>query len=320
MDWNDGRCNRVGWRTFAFTLLPVIMIAAMHAGCAARSAPIFAVSSAETQPAPVDPIELLTPEPLPVSHTQVEQWVRRAALNVTQFLGRYPVRHVVITVLPVDHGTVQDGVENGGERISIRLGRETRASDLADDWILTHEMFHLSQPDMDEDYKWMMEGMADYFEPVARAQNGQISTERFWTELVEGLPQGLPEPGDRGLDRTHTWGRIYWGGSLFWLLADVRVRQQTHNNKSVKNAARAVLEAGGDGSQDNWSIDKLLSAYDRATGTQVFTKLHDEMGTHAVTTNLVELWKSLGVQYRMGQVIFDDSAPLSAIRKAITVR
>jgi len=289
------------------------------------AASIFFTTSAPAQSDPVafqtilpetgGTIDLSAPQPLAVSPDEVKQWVQRAATALTHFYGRYPVKHVSITVLPAD-GAVQGGVEYDGRRIEIHLGQGTTHADLISDWMITHEMFHLSQPDVEGDHSWMSEGMADYLEPVARVRIGQITPERFWGDLVEGLPKGLPQPGDRGLDNTHTWGRTYWGGSLYWLLADIRVRQQTKNQKSVRDAARAVLDAGGDGSQ-TWSLDHLLDAYDRGVGVSVFKDLHNEMGDKPVNTDLNALWKSLGVIYTDGKLTFDDSAPLASVRREI---
>ena len=79
----------------------------------------------------------------------------------------------------------------------------------------------------------------------ARARTGELSTEKVWGDLVRGLPQGLPGRGDEGLDRTHTWGRTYWGGALFWLLADVEIRERTGNRFGLEDALRAVLTQRG---------------------------------------------------------------------------
>jgi hypothetical protein len=263
-------------------------------------------------------IELSMPDPLPVSTDAAKDWLQRAATAVSQFYGRYPVKHVDITILSGSGGRIQGGQETQGRWIRISLGRRTRPADLTSDWTMTHEMFHLSQPQLDRQYSWMSEGMADYLEPVARVRIGQITPEKFWKDLVEGLPQGLPEPGDQGLDRTPTWARTYWGGCLYWFLADIRVREQTHNHKSVRDAARAVLDAGGDGAHE-WTMERLLATYDRGSETTVFKNLHDEMGTKAVATDLDALWKSLGVKYTGGQITFDDTAPLAAVRQAVTM-
>jgi hypothetical protein len=264
-------------------------------------------------------IDLSAPRRLAASPEEVTAWVQRAATALTHFYGRYPVKRVSIIVLPGGDGDVQGGVEHDGRRIEIHLGTDTTHADLLGDWMITHEMFHLSQPELDDDYSWMSEGMADYLEPVARVRIGQITPERFWRDLVEGMPQGLPRPGDRGLDHTHTWGRTYWGGSLYWLLADIRVRQQTGNQKSVRDAARAALDAGGDGSQ-NWSINRLLDVYDSGVGVPVFKDLHHELGGRPVAIDLDKLWKSLGVISDGRKVTFDDAAPLANIRRGIVAR
>ena len=55
-------------------------------------------------------------------------------------------------------------------------------------------------------------GLATYVESIARAQAGELGVEQVWAGFVKGMPNGLPQSGDRGLDHTHTWGRTYWGG------------------------------------------------------------------------------------------------------------
>jgi hypothetical protein len=290
-------------------------------GCAHSGPTTAPVAGPANAPQATDPIDLQLPQNLPVPETEVRAWVHRAAIAITSFYGRYPVNHVMIEVGITGSGAVQGGVENDGNHISIKLGQDTTAPDLTGDWMIAHEMFHLSQPNVIGSYSWMSEGMADYLEPVARVRIGQISVEQFWRDLVEGLPQGQPEKDDRGLDNTPTWGRTYWGGCMFWLLADIQIREQTHNSKSVRDAAKAVLDAGGDGSQE-WPLDRLLDTYDRATGTHVFRSLHDQLGPKPVTTDLDGLWKSLGVIYsaKDGSVRFDNTAPLAAVRRGITAK
>lgn len=77
-------------------------------------------------------------------------------------------------------------------------------------------------------------------EPIARAQVGRLTAEQVWGGMVDGMAQGLPAPGDQGLDNTHTWGRTYWGGAIFCLLADIEIRKRTGNAKSLRDALRAI--------------------------------------------------------------------------------
>jgi hypothetical protein len=245
------------------------------------------------------------------------EWVRRAAVAVTNYLGRYPVKELSLTIELGGHDSVNDGVTHGARRIQVRLGRRAKAADLNHDWILTHEMFHLAFPTLDDRYLWMMEGLSDYLEPVARGRAGQLTPEEVWREFVEGLPQGLPQEGDRGLDNAFTRERIYWGGNLYWLLADVRIREQTKNRHSVDDAIRAILNAGGNGDA-NWSLDRVFKVGDKATHTTVLKDLHDELGPKPGAVDLDALWQRLGVKYNHGVITFDNAAPDASIRSAIT--
>lgn len=253
-----------------------------------------------------------------VSRGQVQGWVQTAAAALTNYFGHFPVPAVRIEITADDAGEIHGGVTYGGKLIRIRLGRDTQPSDLAADWELTHEMFHLAFPDLDEKYLWMQEGLSDYLEPLSRARIGNLTPEQVWAGFVEGMPQGQPEPGDRGLDATHTWARTYWGGAIFWLAADVKIREQTHNQKSVDDAIKAILASGGDGSA-NWPLDRVLSTGDQATGTTVLKDLHDQMGTIPVKVDLDGLWKKLGIRYQNKKVTFDDAAPLAGVRKSMTL-
>ena len=95
------------------------------------------------------------------------------------------------------------------------MGQLASEGHLKHDWIMTHEMVHLAFPSVAEEHHWIEEGIATYVEPIARVEAGNLEPRSVWHDLVEGLPKGLPQPGDEGLDHTHTWGRTYWGGALF---------------------------------------------------------------------------------------------------------
>jgi predicted metalloprotease with PDZ domain len=140
----------------------------------------------------------------------------------------------------------------------------------------------------------------------------------MWSDLIRDLPQGLPKPGDQGLDATHTWGRTYWGGALFCLLADVEIRQRTHNQKGLEDALRGIVAAGGNITED-WPLERALRVGDEATGTRVLEDLYQEMKDKPVMVNLASLWRELGIQRsENGNISFSDDAPLASVRKAIT--
>ena len=158
-------------------------------------------------------------------------WVKSAAESATAYYGRFPVPQVLIRIALFEGRGVRNGMTFGdrGGRITIRLGNEAVPAELASDWMLTHETVHLAFPSVDEDHHWIEGGIATYVEPIARIQARHLKAEQMWLDLVRDMPQGLSQAGDRGLDHTHTWGRTYWGGALFCLLADVKIRRQTNS-------------------------------------------------------------------------------------------
>lgn len=250
---------------------------------------------------------------------KVLDWVRTSARVVATYYGRYPVSELKLLIVPVNGSRVRGGTTWGyrGAAIRMLLGRDAGEEDLRRDWVMVHEMVHLALPDMADRNAWLSEGLAVYIEPVARVQAGDLSAAEIWQAMMRDMPKGLPEDGDRGLDNTDTWGRKYWGGAMFCLLADVEIRKATGNKLGLQDAMRGVIAAGGNHEQD-WPIERVLAAADRAVGVNVLTRLHNEMGPRPVTPDLAGLWRDLGLRPGREALEIDDAAPLAAIRKAIT--
>jgi predicted metalloprotease with PDZ domain len=131
------------------------------------------------------------------------------------------------------------------------------------------------------------------------------------------MEDGQPGHFDRGIDRTLTWGRLYWGGALFCLVADVEIRKRSGNQQSLDSAFRAIVQKGGT-IETSWTLEQILREGDRATGLTVLTDLHAQWAERAVPVDLDALWRQLGVKRQDSGVLFDDRAELAAIRRAIT--
>lgn len=255
-----------------------------------------------------------------VAYQDLIEWVHAASKSVATYFGRYPVPHATVRITASEGSGVRHGMTFGSPsaHIIISVGRDTNLAGLKKDWTMTHEMVHLAFPSMAEKHHWIEEGTATYVEPIARVQAGYLAPSQMWSDLVRDLPKGQPGPGDQGLDVTHTWGRTYWGGALFCLLADVEIHQRTHNQKGLEDALRGILAAGGNITED-WPLERALRVGDEATGTRVLENLYKDMKDKPVTVNLTSLWKELGIQRSQnGDVSFTDDAPLASVRTSIT--
>ena len=260
---------------------------------------------------------------LSVSPSQVSEWVRRSACAVAEYYAGFPVRNVDVKIMPIDEGKGvmfgRTAVVDRTPVIRVGLSRFARDSSLADDWVMTHEMVHLALPSVPDEHHWIEEGIATYVEPIARAQVGDLSSETVWRELVDGLPKGLPAPGDQGLDNTHTWGRTYWGGALFCLMADIEIHQRTNNRYGLQDALRGIVRAGGNMEHD-WPLTRALKAGDDATGVPVLIALYDRMKATPIMPDLPALWHQLGIQPSGNSVVFDQGAPLASVVRSIMAK
>jgi len=261
---------------------------------------------------------------LDLSHSDVISWVQTSAHSVAMFYGRFPVARarVVIEPIPGDsdsiHGTTWGDMGGFPAVTRIRLGQHVTRDDLKDDWVMTHEFVHSALPDLPDDQHWMEEGLATYVESLARAETGRLTEARVWAEFLHEMHNGEPERGDRGLNETQTWGRTYWGGAMFCLMADVSIRRQTNDRKGLKDALRAVVDSGG-GIDKDWPLSRVLQIGDRATGTTVLTDMYANWSQKPVPVDLSALWKELGVSAGPNNgVVLDAKAPLAAVRQSIS--
>lgn len=244
-----------------------------------------------------------------------ESWVSHATRSVGAYYGSFPLDGFALEL----RGRMGSGVGSGhaysGRRLVVNIGRRADRDDLATDWVLVHEILHLVYPRMSRRHRWMREGLSTYLEPIVRARAGDITDRQVWARWTSRLHNGLPRRGDRGLDRTPTWGRVYWGGTLYWLLADVKIRQATDNRRSIEHALEAVVAAGGTG-RVRWPVERALRIGDRGTGTTVLLDLYREMANSPYDVDLDQLYRSLGVDDLSAG--FDDDAPMARIRRGIT--
>lgn len=261
----------------------------------------------------------LPTEPFDVPPSALLAWISKSARAATSYFEKFPVGQARIRIR-WDEG--RRGVLRGrsfgenGALCEVTIGEHVTEADLKSDWVMTHEMVHLGFPSVSENHRWIEEGSATYIEPIARAQIGDLTAKRVWGDMVRDMPQGLAQPGDRGLDNTHTWGRTYWGGALFCLLADVDIRKNTSNEKGLEDAFRAINRAGGNITVE-WPLARSLAIGSKATDSKTLPNLYKQMALKPGSVDLPALWRQLGVLQSPGGVVFDNKAPLARIRDAI---
>ena len=250
---------------------------------------------------------------------RIDMWIRRSAAAIAAYFGHFSVARWDLLV------TLNDGERIGpattwGHPSSvthIALGRNVSDGALRDDWVMVHEMTHLALPTVPRRNVWFMEGNATYVEPIARAQAGQLTPQEVWRWAVEDMPKGQPRDGDEGLDHTHTWGRTYWGGAMYWLLAEIAIYKNSKGRYRLQDALRAINRASG-GNTAFWSVEQAIHTGDAAVGSDAMASLYDALKDRPVVVDLQGTLQQLGISEKEGIIRFDDSAPLAALRRSVT--
>lgn len=254
----------------------------------------------------------------PTATTALDAHVKECAGAVASWYGAFPVERLLLLVLPTHGAAVASGSARGAGGASIRLyvPRHLGPAQYADDWVLIHEMVHLAMPSLPPEHHWLEEGSATYFEPLIQVQARRVRAVDAWAAMLSDYQQGLADPAAGGLDGDDSWGRTYYGGALFCLLADLRIRERTNGARSLGDAMRALPAAGANLLTQS-GIEAVLARGDAATGTTVLRELYDAMGRRPLAVDLAALWRELGVRLVDGRAVFDDTAPRAWLRSAL---
>jgi hypothetical protein len=244
-------------------------------------------------------------------------WVARTMEAEANFWDGFPAPGLLITLVPspgqarVGYGRVVPG---GGASMAIEVGTAVGRAALYDDWVLVHETIHTAMPFITGRTGWLMEGAATWLEPIVRARAGWKREDDVWREWIENMPRGAGAYEQGGPAR----GSIYWSGALFMLLADIEARRATDGRVGIEDCLRGQLRAGPQAAlrlpREAW-----VQRCDAALGVPIVAPLVARLVDRGEPVDLPALWRSLGVSLQDGRIIYDDAAPLAAIRRLIVV-
>jgi hypothetical protein len=256
------------------------------------------------------------------SFDDLARWVGTSARAVRDFYGVFPVPRASVTVIPVPN---RDSVVFGkvlpesAPGVALLVGQHAPERALYSDWILIHELFHLGFPSFFGEGKWLDEGLATYYEPIIRVRAGLYSEAELWEELSSSMPRGMPAFSESGLEHARDFRGVYWGGAIACLLADVQARRRDPS-RGLEVGLRALREAGGNACEV-WSLAEAIGAIDHALGAPTLSPIAAAHAEHGTAFDLKQLFADLGVTHdAQDKLLLSDSAPLAAVRRAITAK
>lgn len=268
-----------------------------------------------------------------VERAQILGWLAQAAEAVATLYEGFPVPSAQILLVPTAGGKVVFGntAQGGGDSVALVVGVEVDEAGLRDDWVAVHELLHLGMPMVDNDSRWLSEGLATYYEPLLRARAGIITPRQAWEQLYDGFTRGRTQVSARSLRQesremgeTHHYWRVYWGGAAIALIADVAMRQHDPPAPSLDQQVRAMRRCCLD-QEAVWSAEALLGRAAEATGSPDALSLATIAGRYvdsAAFPALADTYEALGLTFdERGRLTGAADAPAAiALRAAIMGR
>ena len=259
----------------------------------------------------------------PGDDDRLAAWIRTAWEELLTCAPTFPAKRLAVTLVPV-RGSRRIGfgqlLHSRPPTIAIEVGTAVGDETLREDWVAVHELSHALHPRFEPHTPWLSEGLATYWQVVARIRSGRFTPARGWQHLAWGVRTGRRRAGGRSLEqlsaRMHQWHAyraVYWGGTLVALELDLAIRQASDGARSLDDAL-AALRAGGRPA----SLDALAAAVDAAAGRPVYAEVTQALlrGGPALADGPQRL-KALGIVEGDGLARLDDAAPGAALRRAL---
>jgi len=253
---------------------------------------------------------------------QLVGWIERAARELLTYRARLPYARVVVTLAPTGGGGEASPFGSflwsrpPSVAVLVRSGATPR--DLEEDWVAVHELSHMMHPFFRPRRPWLSEGIATYYQNVARIRSGRLTPREGWGNLLAGVRRGqgwdesLAELSE-AMHRRRAYMPVYWGGAVFALELDLELRRTTGGARSLDDALARLADAG-----PTARLEDLSRVVDGLAGEPLFDRL---LARHLEGPALEEadgILGALGVgEGPDGAVRLGDAAPRADLRRAI---
>lgn len=265
-----------------------------------------------------------------IDKAMIKNWLIATVDNVSLAYGTFPNPNPQVLIVPsaknwsrqkspVPFGRV---VRDYGESVHFFIDQRQSLEQFKHDWTATHEFSHLLLPYISWKNRWLSEGFASYYQNVLMARAGVYSEQRAWQKLYDGFMRGqksAPELSPNSAAREGWSGggnmKVYWSGAALFFIADVRLRQESSNTKSLDTTLKALKECCLP-SNKTWTGSQLMRQLDTLSDTTVFSDLYKDYANSAGFLPFAKAFKDLGIQVNNGKVKFSDNKN-KAIRRNI---
>ena len=180
-----------------------------------------------------------------MNNDAIMDWVQATATDVSLAYGYFPNPSPQVIVIPIGSGRSSNPVpfgrviRDGGETVELFVNPSQPQSEFLTDWTATHEFSHMMVPYLHREYRWISEGLAQYYQNVLLTRAGAYEEQEAWQKIYAGLERGRqsrpelsPNEATSGSVRSARM-KVYWSGAALALMADVTLRERSGGEESL---------------------------------------------------------------------------------------
>lgn len=271
---------------------------------------------------------------LPLAHSQVDlflagkskatddtlrRWIEQASGSIERLYGEQMPSPIHVVLVPwsgsADLGSFGTVLRPLRPSVVIYFGGDARQFPLHDDWVATHEIFHVGNPLLRHKLPWFVEGFTTYYQDVLRARTGAMTAQETWSDLWDGLNRHCQPSGtslqseSENLRKTHRYTRVYWGGACLALLFDVEIRKRSQGQRSLDDVMRELRKQS---LRKRLDEDAVIAALGQATAPSLVQRYLKETSSLPLRETLT----ALGVEPTGPDCVrLRDDAQLAALRR-----
>jgi hypothetical protein len=226
----------------------------------------------------------------PEQQDRLKSWLVSATNTVTLLHGQLPRKQIRIALLPYPAKSAVPFarvLRQAPEGVLFYINPDRSTDEYINDWTAYHEFSHLFIPYPGKADIWFSEGLASYYQNVLQARAGLLTKDQAREKLRAGFERGkkdskyaqltLGELSPVMRDK-HAFMRVYWSGALYFLHADLLLRNLPNDNNRNLTLDDVLRQFGLCclDSSKQWSGLDIAAEFDRISATDIFTTLYTE--------------------------------------------
>jgi hypothetical protein len=220
--------------------------------------------------------------------TKLKAWLQSVGSTVSLLHGTLPRPEIRIALQPYPAKSAVPFariLRNDPQGVLFYINPDRPLEDYISDWTAYHELSHLFLPYPGNADIWFSEGLASYYQNILQARAGLLSNESARQKLRAGFQRGQNDSAHSTLTLgelspvmrdKRAYMRVYWSGALYFLQADLMLRELPAGSKTAATLDDVLRKFGSCclNSPQQWNGLAIAAEFDRLSGTDIFTRLY----------------------------------------------